>query len=113
MKKHEMKLLKEPFEEMRSGRKTVEMRLFDEKRQGIAAGDTVFFTCAAFPKEKLCRKVRGVYIYEDFLSLAESFPAEKLGFAGASADYIAEYMNRIYPEEERKKHGTAAIELEF
>lgn len=36
---HHMKLQAEPFQKIRSGTKTVEMRLNDEKRQSIREGD--------------------------------------------------------------------------
>lgn len=35
---HEMRLHNEPFELIRNGSKTIEMRLYDEKRQLIKVG---------------------------------------------------------------------------
>ena len=40
---HEMKLYPAPFDSIKSGRKTVEMRLNDEKRQLIKIGDRIRF----------------------------------------------------------------------
>ena len=40
-----MKLNKEPFEKIKSGEKTIELRLYDEKRRKIKAGDTICFNC--------------------------------------------------------------------
>ena len=42
--KHSMKLNPAPFGLIKAGKKTVEMRLFDEKRQRIKAGDIIEFT---------------------------------------------------------------------
>ncbi|MBQ0010138.1 MAG: ASCH domain-containing protein, partial [Ruminococcus sp.] len=39
-----MKLQPEPFAMIRSGKKTIELRLYDEKRQQIEVGDTIEFT---------------------------------------------------------------------
>lgn len=40
---HEMKLLEDPFEQIKSGAKTVEIRLFDEKRKVLRVGDIIEF----------------------------------------------------------------------
>ena len=41
---HSMKLNVEPFEAIRNHKKTVEIRLNDEKRQKVKIGDTIVFT---------------------------------------------------------------------
>ena len=41
---HEMKLHSSPFEMIKSGKKTIELRLYDEKRQLIKEGDIIIFT---------------------------------------------------------------------
>ena len=106
-----MKLLKEPFCEIKEGRKNVEMRLYDEKRQGIAVGDIVVFSCAEFGDEKITARVQGTYIYEDFLALAENYSPRALGFDGFSSEYIANYMRNIYVDAEVRKYGAFAILL--
>ena len=40
----EMKLNTEPFERIKSGRKKLELRLFDEKRQRLDIGDIIIFS---------------------------------------------------------------------
>ena len=41
---HKLNLNAVPFERIKSGRKTIELRLYDEKRQKIQAGDDIIFT---------------------------------------------------------------------
>ena len=41
---HEMNLAPEPFSLIADGKKKFELRLNDEKRQGIRGGDTIIFT---------------------------------------------------------------------
>ena len=108
-----MKLLKAPYNEIKAGRKTVEMRLYDEKRQGIAAGDEIRFVCPELFGQSIAARVSDVYIYEDFFSLAESYEPRALGFDGSSAEYIAEFMMRIYSAEDVKKYGACAILIEI
>ena len=40
---HRMKLWHDPFMKILEGTKTVEMRLFDEKRSAVSAGGTIVF----------------------------------------------------------------------
>ena len=40
---HFMKLFPAPFQKITESRKTIELRLCDEKRQRIAEGDTIVF----------------------------------------------------------------------
>lgn len=42
---HEMRLNTQPFKKIKEGEKTIELRLYDEKRRGISAGDIIVFTC--------------------------------------------------------------------
>lgn len=44
MNTHKMKLAKDPFEKIASGRKVIEARLYDVKRQQINVGDRIEFT---------------------------------------------------------------------
>ncbi|MDY0407970.1 DUF3850 domain-containing protein [Paracerasibacillus soli] len=41
---HKMSLYIAPFQSIKSGRKTVEVRLNDEKRRKVNIGDTIEFT---------------------------------------------------------------------
>ena len=42
--KHSMKLLDIPYDKILSGKKSIEIRLFDEKRQKINIGDFIEFS---------------------------------------------------------------------
>lgn len=43
--KHKMKLRFQPFNMIRSGQKTYELRLYDEKRQRVQVNDEIEFSC--------------------------------------------------------------------
>jgi ASC-1-like (ASCH) protein len=108
---HYMNLLRLPFEEIEQGRKTVEMRLFDEKRRGIKIGDTVVFACADLPGREIRACVTDTRVYEDFFVLAQCYAAEELGFGGKSAEYIAGFMTDIYGVEKLKAYKAFAIKI--
>ena len=44
---YEMKLNDEPFQKIRDGKKTIELRLFDEKRRKLELGDHIIFSKVA------------------------------------------------------------------
>ena len=41
---HSMKLLESPYERISSGKKTIEIRIYDEKRQELNVGDIIEFS---------------------------------------------------------------------
>ena len=59
--KHFMKLDPQPFESIKSGEKTIELRLFDEKRQLINVGDTIVFTDTQNESNVIYTRVFNVY----------------------------------------------------
>ena len=60
---HIMKLNPSPFKKMASGRKTVELRLFDDKRRKIDICDRVIFTNLEDPEQKIAVKVISLHLY--------------------------------------------------
>ncbi|MBQ9116427.1 MAG: metallophosphoesterase [Clostridia bacterium] len=107
---HEMKLLDHPFEEIKAGRKKVEMRLFDEKRQKLRAGDRITFTNEK-TGEKLTVTVVGLHRFDNFVSLANAFTPKELGFKDETANEIAKIMNGIYSYDDVANHGVLAIRV--
>ena len=50
---HKMKLNSKPFESIKSGSKTIELRLNDEKRQQVSVGDFIEFSLTDDPSKKI------------------------------------------------------------
>ncbi|MBR1534242.1 MAG: ASCH domain-containing protein [Ruminococcus sp.] len=110
--KHEMKLHPEPFRMIAAGIKTIELRLYDEKRRKIRVGDTITFTCTEPPYDTIDAKVSALYRYNSFKELYTDLPLLKCGY---TADDIStakpEDMNAYYPPEMQKKYGVLGIEI--
>ena len=66
---HRMKLNESPFERIKNGTKTVEFRLYDEKRRTIQIGDEIEFSKLPELQEKLLVKVIDLYKEESFEKL--------------------------------------------
>ena len=109
--RHSMKLNPEPFAMIKSGRKTVELRLFDEKRQKIKVGDTIAFT-ETVTGEKLCVRVEKLHLFESFNELYKSLPLLKCGYTEETvSDAKPSDMEKYYSKEEQAKFGVVGIEV--
>lgn len=98
-----MKLQRQPFEQMRAGRKTVELRLYDEKHSQIAVGDVIVFRCE---DETLRVRVLALHRYPDFEALYGAMAHYALG----SDD--PKDMEQYYSAEQQRKYGVLGIEIE-
>ncbi len=108
---HHMKLHPSPFEMIKSGRKTIELRLFDEKRQLLKVGDTIVFTNNV-SGETLTRTVLKLHRFESFAALYASLPLLQCGYTENDVQQ-AHYsdMEQYYSAEEQKRYGVVGIEL--
>ena len=105
-----MNLDPRPFEAIKNGRKTVEMRLNDERRRYLDKGDFIMFTNTK-TGEELFVKVTGRFEYPSFYELYANHDKVSIGYAedeNADPGDMLEY----YTEEQIKKHGALAIVIE-
>lgn len=108
---HNMKLHAAPFEKIKSGEKTIELRLFDEKRQLIQEGDTIVFTNTA-TGEQLCKTVEKLHRFASFEALYQSLPLLQCGYTLEDIDTAhPDDMKLYYSAEEQEKYGVVGIEL--
>lgn len=97
-----MHLQAAPYNNIKSGRKKVAIRINDEKRRQLRVGDKIeFILQGSVPEEKLARTVVGLHQFDTFTELFSQFPKE----GDASAMY------QYYPLEEEQKYGVLAIVL--
>ncbi len=105
---HFMQLSLSAFGAFSEGKKRVEMRLYDPKRQKIAVGDDIVFTCPERGKLKV--KVSGIKIFKSFAQLYEVYPPTELGYADGQCAR-PEDMRAYYAREDEQKYGVVAIEV--
>ena len=108
--KHNMKLNNEPYNSIYYGKKDIEMRLYDEKRQLINVGDIITFTNND-TKECFDAKVVFLHKYNSFSELYDKFDKLRLGYKD---DEIAksEDMEKYYSKENIDKYGVVGIEID-
>lgn len=108
---HEMKLRAEPFEKIRCRQKTIELRLFDEKRQQIKVGDRIVFTNTESGKELWVTVVK-LHRFDSFAQLYQTLDLLQCGYTPEDVDKARpEDMETYYSAEEQAKYGVVGIEI--
>ena len=110
---HYMNLASEPFEQICSGAKTIELRLYDEKRQTVSAGDTIIFTNLA-DNRQVSAKVLKLHIFDSFKELYNNLPLLKCGYTEQELDTASpDDMLAYYPKEKQEKYKAVGMEIEL
>lgn len=111
MNLHQLQLASEPFKAIISGAKTIESRLFDDKRQQIALSDTVVFTNRENPEQTATARVIGLLRYETFERLFAHNDYKKFG--GPSELWLLNQIHEFYTLEDEQISGVVGIEFEL
>ena len=108
---HSMQLQPSPFEMIKDGTKTIELRLFDEKRRKIQIGDTISFTNTE-TREVLSVKVLELFVFDSFETLYSRLPLLDCGYTKEDVDTASpDDMNAYYPREMQQKYGVVGIRV--
>lgn len=108
---HKMKLQNDPFIKIKNKTKTIEMRVYDEKRRKINVDDLIEFTNIN-TKEKMLVKVKNIYLYKDFDELYKNHDKVSIGYEQnevANPNDMAVY----YDEEVIEENGVVGIEIKL
>lgn len=107
---HKMKLQPSPFEKIKNGSKTIELRLYDEKRQQVRIGDFIEFTCLDVSNQRIQTRVTALHRFNSFAELYGALPKEKLGY-NLTDTPDPNHMDEYYSRENQEKNGVLGIEL--
>ena len=105
---HKMKLNESPFEMIKNGTKTIEFRLYDEKRQGVKIGDKIEFSKLPDLQEKLLVDVLELYQEDTFDRLFR-----KLSFNEEEVIRKTRAMHEIYSPEKEQQYGVLGIKIKI
>lgn len=107
-----MKLHREPFEMIKKGIKTIELRLYDEKRRAISIGDEIEFTSRALGEKLSCR-VMALHTFGSFEELYRELPLLRCGYTEQDISTAAPSdMDTYYSREQQSAYGVVGIEIE-
>jgi len=111
MPMHFMRLNPAPFRLIRDGRKSIELRLYDEKRRKIQIGDGILFENTEAP-ELLLARVTGLRVFASFDDLYQALPLEACGYTEVDVDAASPAdMDAYYSKEAQQRFGVVGIEL--
>lgn len=105
---HKMKLLESPFERIKDGTKTVEFRLYDEKRKMIKIGDKIEFSKLPELEEKILVEVVDLYKEDSFKELFEKVLTDE-----NDIKKHMEVIYKIYTKEQEKEYGVLGIKIKL
>lgn len=108
---HQLRLSEEPFVAIASGHKTVESRLYDEKRRKIQLGDQIMFINRTNPKQTVTATVVGLLRYATFHDLFSH--NDPLKFGGESAEWLERQIDEFYSTADQERYGVLGIEFEY
>ena len=108
-----MKLKEEFFDQVKSGKKIYEVRLYDEKRQKICVGDTIIFKKMPDLIDGVVTRVVDVKRFETFEQMAQTLSLSSVGFDKKNAAQVSRFYRSIYGKEDEKKYGVVVFKLEL
>ena len=103
---HKMKLKESPFEKIKNGTKTIEFRLYDEKRQQIKIGDKIEFSKLPELQEKLVVNVVELYKEKNFEDLFRKIYTDE-----EEIKKNTNSMYEYYSREKEKQYGVLGIKI--
>lgn len=110
--KHYMKLNPEHFEKIASGKKTIELRLYDEKRKLVKPGDEIIFTHIQTPYRSISVIVDSLITAASFDSLFKHISLVDCGYEEKEITGTNHLdMNHYYSEEKQRQFGVVGIKF--
>ena len=103
---HKMKLNESPFERIKNGTKTVEFRLYDDKRRKIKIGDKIEFAKLPELQETIIVDVLELYREETIEKLFKKLYTDEEEIKRKTAS-----MYEYYSPENEKEYGVVGIKL--
>ena len=109
----EMHIDPEYLGKIKDGTKTIELRLYDEKRRCLSLSKhMLLFINRQNVEDRVAASIKHLHIFPTFKELFEdSGLFEKCGFDGLSPDKALQVMYKYYSPEDEKKYGVVGIEL--
>lgn len=100
------------FNVVKNGTKTVEVRLYDEKRKNIKVGDKLTFLKRPLDLETIDVVVTKLEVFDSFNSLVDKCDMKDIYLENASREDYLKLMERFYSKEDEMKYGVLAISYE-
>lgn len=109
-----MNLHAQPFDLIEKGIKTIELRLYDEKRKAISVGDEIEFINSSNNDLSLRCSVVALHVFSSFEELYSNLPLLKCGYTESDISTASPSdMELYYSKEKQSAYGVVGIEIEL
>ncbi len=110
-KTHELKLKPIYFDMIKSGEKTLEGRLNDEKRKAFQIGDFITFYKEPEKIEKISSVILDKFLFKTFDEMAQKINKRDLGFESKTKEEIVETYRTFYSQQDELKYGVVVFKV--
>lgn len=107
---HSMNVKTKYYNLLKSGSKTIELRLFDEKRKKIKVGDNIIFTNVSNSNDTFTAVVKNLYHARNFDELCSIIQPSRAGFS--SKEELLKVLEEFYKPAAQNKFGVVGIEIQ-
>ena len=105
---HEMRLHPEPFALIKAGTKTVEMRLYDEKRRLMNIGDHIEFSLRPNGVDQLRAEIVSLDVFNSFKEAFNNYPPAQYGSEHSDEWQL---MYKYYSPQEEVRYGVVGVRI--
>ena len=106
---HTMKVQTKYYQLLKSGIKTIELRLWDEKRQQIKVGDQIIFSDLSNSNDTFVAQVVALHRANSFDKLCKIIQPDQAGFS--TKEELIDCLQEFYTPENQQKYGVVGIEI--
>ena len=108
----QMNLSPLPYRQITEGKKTIELRLLDERRRDLRVGDSIEFTNRDDPSKKFTARVEELYVFDSFDELYKSLPLIDCGYSEEELPFASPRdMDQYYTQEQQKTYKALGIRI--
>ncbi|MBR2273914.1 MAG: ASCH domain-containing protein [Alphaproteobacteria bacterium] len=107
---HKLKVKEKYYNMLKLGIKTIELRLFDEKRRNIKIGDTIEFSNNSDVNDTFTAKVINLHRASSFAELCKNIDCHKAGFP--SNEKLIDVLEEFYSKDRQSEVGVVGIEIQ-
>jgi ASC-1-like (ASCH) protein len=94
---------------LKSGQKTIELRLWDNWRQKMRTGDAIVFSDSSRSADRFDTRIKALHRAQDFVALSRLIDPRAAGFA--SHGELISALSQFYPAYRQKQFGVVGIEV--
>lgn len=107
---HKLNVKEKYYNMLKLGTKTIELRLFDEKRRAIKVGDYIEFSNNSDANDKFTAKVINLHKANNFTELCENINCHSAGFF--TNEELVKVLEEFYSLDRQKEFGVVGIEIQ-